>query len=108
MWVDPEARRAPAVLGVVIQDSSRPASSPRAFVLAEQSRSHMTLALALYRSADLAAAGDVQLLDVLDLNGDGVGELLLRLPKNGAWRYLVFKRLGGEWVKLYEGGGGGC
>jgi uncharacterized membrane protein YeiH len=96
-----------ALVGVAIQDSARGEASPEVFLLAESRGIHYVLTLAVSRGAG-ATPGDVQLLDVMDLSGDGVGEVLLRLPKNGAWDYLLFKRLLSTWVKLYEGRGGGC
>lgn len=97
-----------ALAGVAIQDSVRGDASPEVFLLAEARGIHYVLTLAVARDAGATLPGGVQLLDVMDLGGDGVGEVLLRLPKNGAWDYLVFKRLLSTWVKLYEGRGGGC
>jgi len=89
-----------ALAGLAIQDSARGGDSPGMFLLAEPRGIHYVLTLGV--------SGRAQLLDVMDLSGDGVGELLLRLPRHGTWDYLVFKRLVSTWVKLYQGRGGGC
>lgn len=55
--------------------------------------------------------GDMQrrtLRDVLDMDGDGVPELVARTTYYESWDYTVLRRGAGGWTEIYQGGGGGC
>ena len=55
-----------------------------------------------------AGAQDDQYLDQLDLDGDGTDEILIRTGYWEAWNYSIYKKRGGRWRRVYQGGGGGC
>jgi hypothetical protein len=48
-------------------------------------------------------------IDVLDLDGDGVCEVMIQnIISMIRWDYIVLKKKGDIWEEIYEGGGGGC
>lgn len=48
------------------------------------------------------------LLDAVDLDGDGVPELVTRTLEYEGWYFTVLQRSADGWREIYEGGGGGC
>ncbi|MGH9531139.1 MAG: hypothetical protein ACRD2Q_02020 [Terriglobales bacterium] len=57
------------------------------------------------------AADDHQqrsLVDHLDLDGDGVDELIVRMEDHEGWQYGIYKKDKKGWKLVYTGGGGGC
>jgi hypothetical protein len=48
------------------------------------------------------------LVDQLDIDGDGVDELVTISRYYESWNYTIYKRQHGTWQKVYSGGGGGC
>jgi len=48
-----------------------------------------------------------EFLGQLDLDGDGVDELIVQQGFCESWNYVVLKRVDGAWKQMYEGGGGG-
>lgn len=48
------------------------------------------------------------LVDHLDLDGDGVDELIVRLDGYEDWQYGIYKKDKKHWKLVYTGGGGGC
>jgi hypothetical protein len=48
------------------------------------------------------------LVDHLDLDSDGVDELIVRLDGYEDWQYGIYKRDKKRWKLVYTGGGGGC
>ena len=53
-------------------------------------------------------ARNFKFVDVLDLDGDGILEILIQQRFYSSWDYIVLKRNGNTWEKEYEGSGGGC
>jgi hypothetical protein len=49
-----------------------------------------------------------RLVDVLDLDGDGVAEILVQGLYYESHNYMIYKKAAGQWRVVYEGGGGGC
>ncbi|MGB8506927.1 MAG: hypothetical protein WCD76_00845 [Pyrinomonadaceae bacterium] len=49
-----------------------------------------------------------RLVDVLDLDGDGVSELVVQGLYYESHDYMIYKRQAGQWRVAYKGGGGGC
>jgi hypothetical protein len=47
-------------------------------------------------------------VDQLDLDGDGVGEVVAEGTYYESNDYVVYKRQQGRWRPVYQGGGGGC
>jgi hypothetical protein len=47
-------------------------------------------------------------VDQLDLDGDGVGEVVVEGTYYESNDYVVYKREQGRWRPVYQGGGGGC
>ncbi|MGH9600890.1 MAG: hypothetical protein ACRD24_00760 [Terriglobales bacterium] len=48
------------------------------------------------------------LVDHLDLDGDGVDELIVRMEGYEDWQYGIYKKEKKRWKLVYTGGGGGC
>ncbi len=48
------------------------------------------------------------LVDHLDLDGDGVDEMIVRLESHQGWQYGIYKKHKKTWKLIYTGGGGDC
>jgi len=55
-----------------------------------------------------AEFADRHFVDQLDLDGDGVGEVVVEGTYYESNDYAVYKREQGRWRPVYKGGGGGC
>lgn len=51
---------------------------------------------------------DRHFIDQLDLDGDGVGEVVAEGTYYESNDYVIYKRQQGRWRPVYQGGGGGC
>lgn len=51
---------------------------------------------------------DRTLLDVVDLDGDGIAEVIADGHYYESNDYIIYKRTAGVWRPIYKGGGGGC
>lgn len=51
---------------------------------------------------------DRSLVDVIDLDGDGVAEVIAEGSYYESNDYVIYKRQAGTWRPIYKGGGGGC
>jgi hypothetical protein len=79
-----------------------------AFALLEIERGVSRLAL---RWTNTALDDDAQTrvpVDIIDLDGDGVPELITRTTYSESWDYQIFRRRQTGWVLWVSGGGGGC
>jgi hypothetical protein len=47
-------------------------------------------------------------VDQLDIDGDGVAEVIVGGGYYESNDYIIYKRQGGSWRPVYQGGGGGC
>jgi hypothetical protein len=47
-------------------------------------------------------------VDQLDLDGDGIGEVITEVSGYESWGYAIYKKRAGRWKRVYKGGGGGC
>lgn len=47
-------------------------------------------------------------IDELDVDGDGIGEVITQVTGSESWEYAIYKRKEGRWQAVYKGGGGGC
>jgi hypothetical protein len=84
------------------------------FIIAEPRGKGYEATLLLFQAAK-DEYGDQQirwdLLDGIDLDGDGIAEVIVsvndyRSPDD--WNYLIYKKLGGRWRRVYSGGGMRC
>lgn len=46
--------------------------------------------------------------DVLDLDGNGICEVVIQKRNYSSWDYILLKKKGDVWEEIYEGAGGGC
>ena len=53
-------------------------------------------------------SGEVNVVDHLDIDGDGKDELVYKLQAEGGWSYTILSLKSGQWKKVFEGAGGGC
>jgi hypothetical protein len=70
-----------------------------------------TLISSFHVSNDLEDGKDRQqekFLDQIDLDGDGVDELVTISRYYESWDYTIYREQNGEWIPAYKGGGGGC
>ncbi len=84
------------------------------FIIAEPDGKGFKPTLLLFQAAK-DEYGDQQvrwdLLDGIDLDGDGAGEVIIsvndyRSPDD--WNYLIYKKQGRRWLRVYRGGGMRC
>jgi hypothetical protein len=82
------------------------------FLVIEQEGTTWRVAMASYHIAkDLADYVDVveeDFVDQLDLEGDGVDEIVTISFYYESWDFAIYKKNGDKWEKAYSGGGGGC
>lgn len=62
----------------------------------------------VHHDRDDGETGMRSLLDVADLDGDGVPEMVVQVMYNEGWGFAVLKRGADGWREIYQGGGGGC
>lgn len=60
------------------------------------------------RDEDDASASVENLVEQLDLDGDGTDEIVTINTYYEGWDYTIYKEQKGKWEKVYQGGGGGC
>jgi hypothetical protein len=51
---------------------------------------------------------NIDFIDQLDLDGDGLGEVFATQAGFDAYGYLIFKKVGGRWRQVYQGIGDAC
>jgi hypothetical protein len=51
---------------------------------------------------------NIDFVDQLDLDGDGMGEVFATQAGFDAYGYLIFKKVGGRWRQVYQGMGDAC
>jgi hypothetical protein len=49
-----------------------------------------------------------EIVDVLDVDGDGICEVVFKNYFYEAWNYTIVSKAGGKWKVVFNGGGGGC
>jgi len=47
-------------------------------------------------------------VDQLDVDGDGIAEVITQVSGYESWGYAIYKKRAGRWQRVYKGGGGGC
>jgi hypothetical protein len=47
-------------------------------------------------------------VDQLDVDGNGIGEVITQVSGYETWGYAIYKKRAGKWQRVYRGGGGGC
>lgn len=74
-------------------------------LLTPRSESGYRTALRAITTAGDQENGDQALVDWLDLDGDGCAELVTISRHAGSWRYTIYSRKQGVWLRVYNGGG---
>ena len=78
------------------------------FLIAEPSGAGFVSTLAWFHHGQEADAAYRRLVDVLDLDGDGRGEVVAQGLYYESHDYIIYKRQARGWREVYNGGGGGC
>jgi hypothetical protein len=65
-------------------------------------------ALVWFKRGGEADAAERYLVDQVDLDGDGVAEVIAEGFYYESNDYIIYKKRQGHWVSVYQGGGGGC
>lgn len=80
-------------------------------LLAEKKVSEYEEVLSSYhfaRDEDDASASIENLVEQVDLDGDGTDEIVTINTYYESWDYNIYKWRDASWKKIYQGGGGGC
>ena len=78
------------------------------FMIFEPAGDKFKAALTWYHKGAEADAADRRLVDQLDLDGDGVSEVIAEGHYYESNDYFIYKKQRGQWRSVYQGGGGGC
>jgi hypothetical protein len=78
------------------------------FIIFEPAGGKFKAALTWYHKGAEATAADRRLVDQLDLDGDGVSEVIAEGHYYESNDYFIYKKQRGQWRSVYQGGGGGC
>lgn len=78
------------------------------FMIFEPAGDKFKAALTWYHKGAEADAADRRLVDQVDLDGDGVAEVIAEGHYYESNDYFIYKRQRGQWRSVYQGGGGGC
>jgi hypothetical protein len=87
------------------------APSPDAFTLFmifEPEGESLKAAMTWFHHGSEGEYADRQFVDQVDLDGDGVGEVVAEGTYYESSDYVVYKKQQGRWRGVYQGGGGGC
>lgn len=87
------------------------ASAPEAFTLfliMEPQGGSLKTAWEWFHRGYEGEYADRHFVDQVDLDGDGVGEVVAEGTYYESNDYVVYKRQQGRWRPVYQGGGGGC
>ena len=75
------------------------------FLIVDKHEGNYRIALQRY---DEGLEDGEDFVDELDLDGDGIGEVITQVSGSEVWTYSIYKRKAGRWQVVYKGGGGGC
>ena len=78
------------------------------FMIFEPAGDKFKAALTWYHKGVEASAADRRLVDQVDLDGDGVAEVIAEGHYYESNDYIIYKKQQGRWRSVYQGGGGGC
>jgi hypothetical protein len=78
------------------------------FMIFEQEGDVPKAALTWYHHGGEGEYQDRRLVDQLDLDGDGIAEVIAEGHYYESNDYIIYKKQQGRWRSVYQGGGGGC
>jgi hypothetical protein len=82
------------------------------FLVLGQGETHWDVDMASYHVTkdleDYVDEAEEDFVDQLDLDSDGVDEIVTISYYYESWDYAIYKEKDGKWEKVYKGGGGGC
>jgi hypothetical protein len=92
----------------VDRSTERAADANTLFVIFEPSGQGFRPALTWSHRGGEADYQERRLVDYVDLDGDGVAEVIVEGTYYESNDYFVYKKQRGGWRSVYQGGGGGC
>jgi hypothetical protein len=78
------------------------------FIIYEPQGELLKPALTWFHSGGEGEYEDRRLVDQLDIDGDGIAEVVAAGHYYESNDYIVYKKRQGRWREVYKGGGGGC
>jgi hypothetical protein len=78
------------------------------FMIFEPEAAGFKPALTWFHHGGEADAAERLLVDIVDLDGDGLAEVIAEGFYYESNDYIIYKKRQGHWVSVYQGGGGGC
>jgi hypothetical protein len=78
------------------------------FMVIEPSGESYKATLSWYQKGAEADYADRSLVDAVDLDGDGMAEVIAEGHYYESNDYVIYKKQAGHWREIYQGGGGGC
>jgi hypothetical protein len=78
------------------------------FIIFEPAGDKFKPAMTWFHKGSEAEYSDRRLVDQLDLDGDGVAEVIAEGHYYESNDYFIYKKQRGQWRSVYQGGGGGC
>jgi hypothetical protein len=78
------------------------------FMIFEPEGESLKAALVWFHHGYEGEYADRHFVDQLDLDGDGIGEVIVEGSYYESNDYIVYKKQQGHWRGVYQGGGGGC
>lgn len=78
------------------------------FIIFEPSGAGFRAAHTWFNTGSEETYMDRRLVDQIDLDDDGTAEVVAETRYYESLNYVIYKKVGGRWREVYEGGGGGC
>ncbi|HYE12919.1 MAG TPA: hypothetical protein VD968_00570 [Pyrinomonadaceae bacterium] len=78
------------------------------FVIFEPAGDKLKAGMTWFHHGSEAEFAERRFVDQLDIDGDGVGEVIAEGRYYESNDYVIYKRRQGRWQSVYQGGGGGC
>ena len=79
-------------------------NSQSLFLIAEIQNSQYQSSLTWYKKGDEGSFEDRSLIDVLDLDGDGIAEVFVAISYYESEGFTIYKKVKGVWRSVYHGG----
>lgn len=105
------ARRPRALIGTIVTYRAATAVHDLFLVLEQKEANWEVLIASYHESSDVEDHMEEifeSFVDQIDLDGDGIDEIVTISGYYESWDYSVYKFEKGAWKSVYHGGGGGC
>lgn len=78
------------------------------FIIYERSGASYRAALTWFNTGSEETYADRRFVDQIDIDDDGTAEVVAVARYYESLNYIIYKKVGGRWREVYEGGGSGC